>query len=113
MSLKERVDKKTMRNLLQRIEKRIEASFPQNMVEMVAPLTATEGVEHGDGIYRLLKRLIAAIESSWCQETLSSLVDFYFAAACHVSFFFFLEQTTFLEAHRQSLGPGHDSAKFR
>ena len=43
VSLKDRVDRQIMRELLQRVENRISANFPENMVEMVAPIT-TENV---------------------------------------------------------------------
>lgn len=42
VSLKEQVDKRTMRELLQRIEDRIDLGFPKNLTEMVAPLTTQD-----------------------------------------------------------------------
>uniref|UniRef100_A0A7I4YNS7 Peroxisomal biogenesis factor 3 n=1 Tax=Haemonchus contortus TaxID=6289 RepID=A0A7I4YNS7_HAECO len=82
ISLTDRVNQDSLRDVLDQIDGKLSELEPCFFSKLVAPLSEEERVSE-DGVLQLLTRLVKALESKECRETLVSLVDFYLTAAVH------------------------------
>ncbi|CAJ0962477.1 unnamed protein product, partial [Mesorhabditis belari] len=81
ISLKTQLTKEEIRSLVERIEKRLLVENPE-LSHLVAPLDENANMV-SDNLQNLIRRLIRALRSDRCRETMKALADYYLSTACH------------------------------